>query len=320
MSNGAAGQRPDSGVQSYHDAGYAFARFFGKDSAGRNTTSYLAQIAGFHSRTHKHADHLSFVWCDRGQDILIDPGRMGYLGKTTPGSALHQDGFWYDDPGRIYVESTRAHNTVEIDGRNFQRSNTKPFGSALVYAGEQCGIAVSECFARYFESIRHRRVLILSPADFLLVIDWLSDKDGAAHNVTQRFHFAPQWNVERTGQNLTARTGEALITVCGLIDANQLLPVVRGQTEPELLGWTTDKPRHLTPTSTFAVESRGIQPAQFATLFTFETGVSFRHKHQKFSPTLTKATLRWSSEAGSSKVTLNRSRNKQIAITLERSK
>jgi hypothetical protein len=43
----------------------------------------------------------------------------------------------YSDPNRIYVETTRAHNTVEIDGLSHPRRNVQPYGSGLVGWGEQ---------------------------------------------------------------------------------------------------------------------------------------------------------------------------------------
>ena len=63
------------------------------DVADFDKASYLAQQAGFHSRTHKQADDLSFIWYDRGTEILIDAGRYGYLGRTETGSDLWNQGF-----------------------------------------------------------------------------------------------------------------------------------------------------------------------------------------------------------------------------------
>src|SRR5262249_62005662 len=50
---------------------------------------------------HGHADALSLSACVRGEGLLIDPGTYGYnLGEK-----------W-----RRYFRSTRAHNTVTVDG------------------------------------------------------------------------------------------------------------------------------------------------------------------------------------------------------------
>ena len=70
----------------------------------------------FHSRQHKHADDLSINYCVKGKRYLIDAGTFTYH---------------YDQEERMYVESTRAHNTIEIDGLNSSRFRLDTYGSAL---------------------------------------------------------------------------------------------------------------------------------------------------------------------------------------------
>lgn len=50
-----------------------------------------------------------------GVDIIQEPGRYGYEGRTASDSELRKLGFYYSHPARIYVESPHAHNTLEID-------------------------------------------------------------------------------------------------------------------------------------------------------------------------------------------------------------
>ncbi|MBC7987562.1 MAG: heparinase II/III family protein, partial [Sphingomonadaceae bacterium] len=120
-------RRDEIGAKLYPDAGLAFIRARGKEG----TRSYLAFNGGFHSRVHKQADDLSMVWFEGGDAILADPGSYGFLGRTEPGSALHEAGFWYGDLKRVYVETTAAHNCVEIDGRSHPRRDAPPYGSAI---------------------------------------------------------------------------------------------------------------------------------------------------------------------------------------------
>ena len=54
-------------------------------------------------------DDLSFIWCDRGADILADSGRYGYIGKTEQGSGIAAMGIGILI--RDFYEFTRAHNT-----------------------------------------------------------------------------------------------------------------------------------------------------------------------------------------------------------------
>ena len=47
-------------------------------------------------------------------------------GRTKPGTELWKQGFWYGDPNRVFVESTHAHNTVEVGGESYNRSPVPP--------------------------------------------------------------------------------------------------------------------------------------------------------------------------------------------------
>jgi hypothetical protein len=82
LSGGQLGARPPSEVKAYIDSGYAFARIYSEDSAPAEA-SYLAQLAAFHSRVHKHADHLTFIWEEGLLPILTDPGQYGYAGEPS---------------------------------------------------------------------------------------------------------------------------------------------------------------------------------------------------------------------------------------------
>jgi hypothetical protein len=61
LSSGTQGTRPTSPLKAYKDSGLAVVK---------TNNNYLAQQAAFFSRTHKHADDLTFLWYE-GQDILI---------------------------------------------------------------------------------------------------------------------------------------------------------------------------------------------------------------------------------------------------------
>jgi hypothetical protein len=275
-SRGRTGERPVAGMRVLPEAGYLFARSDHPETPG-TPWWYFAQMASFHSRVHKHADDLGFVWSDRGLPILIDPGRYAYAGKIERGSDLFRQGFWYADPKRIYVESTRAHNTVEIDGRSYNRTRA-PYGSALRYAGEQDGLIVTECHHRPAGSVLHIRLVTLAPGRFLLVVDWLFDRSGATHDFRQHFQFHPAWTVaadptDETGARLLAvhdRT-EQRLAVLPLLTEQGSLRAVRGQEEPDLLGWYSDKPYSLIPCTTLVSEQLATDYALFATLFTFST-------------------------------------------------
>ena len=300
-----SGKKQLTGVKHFAEAGYAFARIFAADAdkSKPKNASYLAQIAGFHSRVHKHADHLSFVWYDKGRDILIDPGRYSYTDCTEKNSDLWQQGFWYSDPKRIYCESTRAHNTIEIDGKDFPRK-AKPFGSALLYAGEENGQAVTYCETFHFRFIRHNRQLIMCPGRFLLVLDYLKDGTGSAHEYRQYFHFAHEWEIcEQSGQIIGHHPGNAgepssNLRVANLIPQASLGKVMRGQETPELLGWYSDKANSLIPSSCFHVYQHSAGPTAFATLFVFGQTLKIDWQKTRFNSTLSAGKVVWRDDRG----------------------
>lgn len=310
ISGGEIGVLPGPGVKGYRLAGYAFARLHQKGVTQEfGDAAYLAQMAGFHSRVHKHADHLSFIWYDKGRDILIDPGRYAYIGRTEPGTELHAQGFWYSDPKRIYCESTRAHNTVEVDGRSYPRWKVKPFGSALSYAAEEDGCAVFCCTATHLRAVRHRRVLVMEPGRFLLVLDWLFDRSGVEHDYRQWFHFASDWQVEAQGAGLCARhpglgRQPLELRVACLADGQHLGPVVRGQEEPELLGWLSNKANSLVPTCCFHTQTRTSEPATLATLFVLGSRLEVDSGRTRFNRSLSAGRVAWSDERGTNELDL----------------
>jgi hypothetical protein len=272
LSEGREGAPPPETVKAFPASGYVVIRsgwHEGPDEAPGS--AYLAQACAFHSRTHKHADDLTFIWYDRGHELLVDAGGYGYAGKTEPGSDLWKDGFWYADPRRIYVESTRAHNTVQIDGRNLPRRQVEPYGSALMRWGEQGGVYFTESAVRHWDSICHRRILLFQPGEWLLVFDWLLDEESDPHEYLQRFHFAPELKLREAGTHGALLElpdgGEPLHMVT--LGEGELIPPVRGQEEPELLGWISRQDRELVPSWTSGYRVEGRPAHTFATLFAF---------------------------------------------------
>jgi hypothetical protein len=323
FSGGAIGE-PQFGVKAYHDAGYAFAKLFAPDADRSNiaSASYLAQIAGFHSRVHKHADHLAFVWHDLRRDILIDPARYAYEGSTECGSDLNKHGFRYSDPKRIHVEPTRAHNCVEIDGQSYRRTNRDAFGSALRYGGEQHGLAVTDCELTHQRTVQHRRVLVMVPQRALLVLDWLNDRKHE-HIYRQWFTFHPSWQVERRNDCLLAADAgdntqaAAQLLMCNLIDGNVVADPVRGREEPDLLGWTSDAAYSLVPASSTCVEAPRSGRGRFATIFLLDGNAVVDTATSRFNETLRRGRVLWSDAQGKHQLSIELGAPGQVAVSLE---
>jgi len=247
---------PD-GLATFGQSGYA---------AIRKGGSHLVQIAGQHSRAHKHADNLSFVWQENSLPILSDPGRFEYLGRTAPSDPLFQQGFWYSDPRRIYVESTRAHNCIEIDGSSYPRFRVRPQGSNLVSSFSEQGLFAVDSEAIHLRRIRHRRALIFSPGEWLIVLDWLHDRLGTTHDFRQYFQLGAHWKAKRTQTGYSALSGEHTLTIIDMLSDHETKHVARGQRSPRYQGWHAPGGLAFVPSPSLCFSAENASTARFATL------------------------------------------------------
>lgn len=249
-SDGAKGSPQDAELLTLPESGYAFIRSPQPQEPGtRAASSYLAVQAGFHSRAHKHADDLSFVWYDRGQEICVDGGRFGYGHLLPPGDPMREQGFYYADPRRQHVESTRAHNALEMDG-TIQDRRRRPFGSGLVSAekeGEAFVIVARAPYADY----THRRKLNLVPGRRLIVLD-------SVHSRREDEREAVAWFLLNGSLELLESAGNGVRfrlpsgDVLQVSSDGRVLAPVRGQESP-LRGWRSCQEGELEPAWSFGV-------------------------------------------------------------------
>jgi len=320
-SGGAIGTKPKQNSMLFAQGGYFVVREPAQDVANSfQRSSYLALMGAFHSRTHKHADDLSFVWSDRGSDLLVDAGRYGYIGKTEQGSPLWLDGYWYSDPKRVYIETTRAHNTLEFDGINYKRKGAKPYGSALGRSihGEH-GLYVIEAEVKQFNSIRHVRTLIFRPGYWLIVFDWFHDNLQKPHRARQWFHLAPQLGL------LTEKKGY-VVSVPDSSEPLRTIPLLPGVTpsrpylaedEPQMQGWYSPTDNELIPNYAFCYEIDQAAHGCLATLFSFSSSLTADQTWSNANPSGRNARFRWSDEHGRHTLELARPQEGSLTVNYE---
>jgi hypothetical protein len=236
---------------------------------------HLAFSAQFHSRQHKHADNLGFNYCMNGRQIIIDSGTYSYD---------------YEQPERMYIESTRAHNTIEIDGLNHSRFLMDVYGSALTLACEVGPCVVMEGRVHHKRlapseipnnkiktsdavevDVQHRRLLLHLPNRFLLVLDEL--KSQKSHEYTQWFHLAPDLDFRKENDELgvvTNKKNRVLSAVRSLESDSEInLTQVKGQKNPHLQGWVSLDGQSLTPNQAIGIRTNASSTV-IATLFDFK--------------------------------------------------
>lgn len=243
------------------------------------TQKYQNQLvfsAQFHSRQHKHADNLNVLYTYNNQPLLVDPGTFTYQ---------------YDVPERMYCESTRGHNTVEIDDMNYSRFRQDAFGSAisLVAKAGDCMIVEGKVkHNRLISSfipnnkikssdgvpvdITHRRIIVERPGHFLAVIDQLESSE--EHKYVSWYHLHPDLTVRKDTATRLAVYGENNQKHCQIqcynSNSESIASLeVKGQTEPNLQGWFSINGRELVENSAigFPIIDNSIF---FVTVFDFD--------------------------------------------------
>lgn len=260
LSDGARGEKPTTELAVYADGGYAFVR--SPQPAGPGAlykSGYLAFGAAFHSRAHKHADDLTLVWYDRGQQILTDSGRFGY-GKLLPmDSPLRGEGFYYAAPERQYVEGTMAHNTLMMDGHNQDRRTRKPYGSGMGRCIESEGIFDLTGRVQHIDYV-HRRRVVYTPGAELRLLDSVYSQSPEQREAIVWLNIAGHFELESVTDAVIFVSDISGERTCLTVEGpGHLIEPVKGQKEP-LRGWRSRQDRAMEPTWSlgfaFPIETR----------------------------------------------------------------
>ncbi len=205
---------------------------------------------------HGHADALSLVLRAFGSDVLIDPGTYDYF--TFPD--------W-----RRYFRSTRAHNTIEVDGKDQstllgpflwgERANARcvtwaPTGDGGSVTGEHDG------YRSLPSPLLHRRTVSLDGrAGVVTVRDELEST--GPHDIALHFHIAPGVFAELTSSS-SCRLALPHGRVTLELDAAFALELV-GPSDGPGLGWASAGYHRKTPTRTLVARARTSGNATFQT-------------------------------------------------------
>ncbi len=224
--------------------------------------SCFAMMAAFHSRQHKHADDMGFVLSTRGRPLLVEAGSYKYE---------------YAAPERIYCESTRAHNCLEIDGLNYSRYRVDGFGSAIQHAEKigPCLVVEGEVHHKRLVpdkpynkvvsedaipvDIWHRRLIFYCPSRFLLLVDILQSED--VHRYSQWLHLDPDLRVDSavksSDSTLIVDGDENKICAIKPLHGINKVELLSGETEPNIKGVYVDGNSKLIPMSSLRFSSSG---------------------------------------------------------------
>ena len=179
---------------------------------------------------HGHADALSFLLSIGDREILVDPGTYSY----------HTDPAW-----RRYFRSTRAHNTVAIDGEdqslqagNFMWTDHARARCIEFEAGatRQRFVGEHQGYERLEDPVVHRREITFDADQQLIDVSDLLRCSGE-HRAMRAWHFSEHCQVERQGAGLRVVNGHAQVYFEPL-EPLERLEIHRGGT-PSQGGWVS---------------------------------------------------------------------------------
>jgi hypothetical protein len=206
---------------------------------------------------HAHADALSFEFASCGVNWIVDPGTYTYTGNL---------------PARDQLRSSRAHNTVSVDGTS-QSLPRGPFAWSHVAVSSVHTFRISdECvsfegdhdgYRRLPDPVTHERSVSLhsstrgEPA-YVCLRDVL--KARAVHRYELRFHFSVDCHAwtDRDYVRVTSPQDEELILVTCLGRGYAGTMCVQARMEP---GWISRGYAHREPcmVAVMEIEGQGLQ-------------------------------------------------------------
>jgi hypothetical protein len=199
-------------------AGYAVFTSYPISCSSPQTDTYaLFRCNAWQHSAHCHCDALSFELFGLGREWLVDSGKFNYQPQS---------------PERQYMRSSRAHNVVLVDDKDFRFHPVK----LLAHGRTNVEDFVQVCHE--LPRARHVRRFSFRPPRRIRLTDELEAVDGNAHTFTQLLHVAPGLKVGIVSARevcLRAADGDRCV-IEQLGDAGDWA-VVEGQKTPFHQGW-----------------------------------------------------------------------------------
>ena len=228
--NRAEGKGPENVSSAFPYAGH-FVMRSGWDEDDR----YLFFDGGPFGYGHQHEDKLNVMVYAYGRVHIVDPGNYPYDSSQ-----------W-----RSYVLSTRAHNTVMVDGmeQNQRGKSREQYVVSKPLLHQWVSNADADYASATYDlgygpdrdaSVTHTRSILFVKPDFWIVTDFLKASDEKTHKYEAMFHLDAD-SCERVmdGKGVETRNaaGQSNFGIYGMANATFSVAVVSGQEKPTVQGW-----------------------------------------------------------------------------------
>lgn len=227
-------------------------------------SSFLFLQGSYYSHHHKHADDLSFILQEKGINILIDPGKYSY----------QKDRF------RDYFLSTKAHNTITVDGKNTSRTSDAAYGSAITHAPiyEAGRWLLTGQVNHKMNQYIHTRKIVYLPGKELYVVDVIDNQSQQRkRSLEQWWHFDKNLNVDITqSKQVSIRHPQNLnvLMETETSNASYTYRYFKGYEAGKfLIGWVSDSYLKYEPTPTVRVLTTLEKKTILVTRFIFDDAV-----------------------------------------------
>jgi len=237
----------------YEDEGYAIFRKDWEDD------TYILFYNAYNSYYHKHSDE-NGLWIYRDGDIIREAGKNGYT---------------YNDPFTKYAYSSWGHNTLIVNGKGLVEEKNIP--NDYNYTGTYIkdfnitnsdSVWVTGINARYDNVTHERKVNYNKNEDIVYVSDCITSTDENVYTLL--------WNlstdiIAKEDENCIRlyRNDELIMTIEFETEAEYSVEMVKGQTEPRILGWSTNLGK-VEETTTIKLDFEKQKDVKILTKFIFE--------------------------------------------------
>jgi hypothetical protein len=255
--HGREGRTPRVGSVAMPDAG-----FFVMRTGWRHDDLYMVFTCGDlgvmdQNCVHGNADALSIDISGYGATLLIDPGR-----------------FLYEGPWRVWFKSTKAHNTIAVDGQDSSELADEWMFKTKARSVLNCWSTTErfdyvdgrhEGYQRLHDPVTHRRRILFVKPYFWLVVDELTAE--GRHTYDQYFHFAEGAELTKSESHTFTGTyrNRAGILVKPLLTEGLQAEIFSGSIDP-IQGWVSYDYAVKVPAYTVRYSKQTDGGARFVTL------------------------------------------------------
>jgi hypothetical protein len=198
-----------AGARLFSDAGYY---------SVKTEDAQLLVVGAHHTKTHKHADDLSFVLSEGKRRVFVDSGFFSYN----------------KSPVVQFLASAPAHNVFLVDDEYVMPSELPQV--SLRATGQALGwFAVAGDDLHAAPDLHHERTWLYRPGDVLLIVDRFKG-DAKRHELSRYFHLAPDFETWTKPNGVAFRSGNLEGEVFDASSAATQVRVEKGRREAPFQG------------------------------------------------------------------------------------